>query len=123
MPDVTSHHVPGPDVMIGEFQLIALAHIPCVEVAFGRMTPGNCPHAESSASFRHYNKLNIPQQAKLQLGSSAGVLRSLPRDIPLQLLDVLALLLDDGFDQVADREYSHHAAFFTTGKCRNRPSS
>src|SRR6266851_10233359 len=34
----------------------------------------------------------------------------LARDIPLQLLDVLALLLDDGFDQVADREYSHHAA-------------
>jgi hypothetical protein len=32
------------------------------------------------------------------------------------------LLLDDGLDQVADGQHAHHAAGFTTGKCRKRPS-
>jgi hypothetical protein len=33
-----------------------------------------------------------------------------PRDIPLQLLDVLGLLLDDGLDQVADGQHPDHTA-------------
>src|SRR5580658_2055520 len=33
-----------------------------------------------------------------------------PRDVPLQLLDVLGLFLDDVFDQVADGQHAHHPA-------------